>query len=248
MDSLVGQNDLALLFRLVVAHLIVDFLLQKDLWLKQRSKKSFTSYSLYLHGALAGILAYLFAGRWDAIWLPFAIFVSHVLLDGLKATGEDTTLSFLLDQVGHLIIILVCWILLIGASIPEIMEFLVSRAADVKLWILITSYFAAIWPAGVLIRKMTEPWRKQMGVEDSGQGLEKAGLWIGCLERILILTFFLLDHLEAIGFLIAAKSVFRFGEIRSASSRKETEYFLIGTMISFVIGIALGLFASWIVR
>jgi len=246
MDGLVGQNDLALLFRLVAAHLIVDFLLQKNPWLKQRSRKSFTSYSLYLHGVLAGILAYLFAGRWDAIWLPFAIFVSHVLLDGLKATGEDTARYFLLDQMGHLIIILVCWILLIEASIPGIIEFLVSRAADVRLWILITSYFAAIWPAGVLVGKITGPWREQMDEGSVGRGLENAGLWIGRLERILILTFFLLGRLEVIGFLIAAKSVFRFGEIRSASGRKETEYFLMGTMISFVIGIALGLLVTWV--
>ncbi|MFO7902720.1 MAG: hypothetical protein R6U98_08675, partial [Pirellulaceae bacterium] len=43
------------------------------------------------------------------------------------------------------------------------------------------------------------------------EGLFRAGLWIGRLERVLILTFFLLQRFEAIGFLIAAKSIFRFG-------------------------------------
>jgi hypothetical protein len=90
-----------------------------------------------------------------------------------------------------------------------------------------------------------EPWRREMK-RTSSQGLDKAGLWIGYLERTLILTFVLLNQFEAIGFLIAAKSIFRFGEIKSPQSRREAEYILIGTMISFVMAIMLGLCTTWI--
>ncbi|MFZ0597577.1 MAG: DUF3307 domain-containing protein, partial [Flavobacterium sp.] len=38
---------------------------------------------------------------------------------------------------------------------------------------------------------------------------------------------------EAIGFLLAAKSIFRFGDLKEAKDRKLTEYVLIGTLISF---------------
>ncbi len=42
---------------------------------------------------------------------------------------------------------------------------------------------------------------------------------------------------EGIGFLIAAKSVFRFSDIKNNVNNKLTDYFLIGTLLS--IGIAL---------
>jgi Flp pilus assembly pilin Flp len=57
----------------------------------------------------------------------------------------------------------------------------------------------------------------------------------------LILTFILIKQFEAIGFLLAAKSVFRFGDLKDESDRKRTEYILVGTLISFTITIGLGL-------
>lgn len=39
--------------------------------------------------------------------------------------------------------------------------------------------------------------------------------------------------MEAVGFLLAAKSVFRFGDLRDDQDRKRTEYVLIGTLLSF---------------
>jgi hypothetical protein len=43
----------------------------------------------------------------------------------------------------------------------------------------------------------------------------------------------------AIGFLIAAKSILRFGELRD--HRKEAEYVIIGTMWSFACGLVVAL-------
>lgn len=67
--------------------------------------------------------------------------------------------------------------------------------------------------------------------------LEKAGRLIGSLERILTLTFVILGEFEAVGFLIAAKSILRFKD----GDTKKTEYVLIGTMLSFVIAIGIGI-------
>ncbi len=72
-------------------------------------------------------------------------------------------------------------------------------------------------------------------------GLEDAGCWIGYIERLLILTFVLTNHFEAVGFLLAAKSVFRFGELKQAKEIKVTEYVLIGTFASFTIALLVGL-------
>jgi len=50
-----------------------------------------------------------------------------------------------------------------------------------------------------------------------------------------------MNEWQAIGFLIAAKSVFRFGDLSRAKDRKLTEYILIGTLLSFGFAILIGL-------
>jgi hypothetical protein len=100
-----------------------------------------------------------------------------------------------------------------------------------------------IWPAGLLIAYYTRNWKNDI----HDMGLYEAGKTIGQLERILILTFVLIGRFEAIGFLIAAKSVFRFNQIQEHKERKVGEYILIGTMLSFAISIAVGLLVIRIV-
>lgn len=70
--------------------------------------------------------------------------------------------------------------------------------------------------------------------------LENAGKLIGTLERILVLTLVILNQYEAIGFLIAAKSILRYKE----NDTTKTEYVLIGTMASFAIAMFLGIIYS----
>jgi hypothetical protein len=111
------------------------------------------------------------------------------------------------------------------------------------LWVIGTAYIFAFWPTAILINQFTLKWQNEIN-KGGDTSLPNAGKWIGRLERILILTFILVKQFEAIGFLIAAKSVFRFGDLRDESDRKRTEYILIGTLISFTITIGLGLFVS----
>ena len=46
-----------------------------------------------------------------------------------------------------------------------------------------------------------------------------------------------MNYWEGIGFLLAAKSVFRFGDLNNSKDRNLTEYVLIGTLLSFGIAI-----------
>lgn len=66
-----------------------------------------------------------------------------------------------------------------------------------------------------------------------GQGMSMAGKWIGYIERVLIPTSVLTSNIEAARFLLAAKSVFRFGDLNKAKEIKITEYVLLGTLASF---------------
>ncbi len=89
-------------------------------------------------------------------------------------------------------------------------------------------------------------WPVSLKNNDNDDSLKDAGKWIGIIERILVLTFTLAGKYEAIGFLLAAKSVFRFGDLKEAKDRKRTEYILIGTLLSFTISIMLGLIINYL--
>ena len=54
-------------------------------------------------------------------------------------------------------------------------------------------------------------------------------------------VFIITNEWQAVGFLLAAKSVFRFGNLQEAKDRKLTEYILIGTLLSFGIAIITGM-------
>ncbi len=58
------------------------------------------------------------------------------------------------------------------------------------------------------------------------------GRVIGFLERILIYFFVLNSHWGAIGFIVAAKGITRFRELKE---RSFAEYFLIGTLLSTIL-------------
>ena len=79
--------------------------------------------------------------------------------------------------------------------------------------------------------------------EGAEPSLPNAGKWIGILERVLVLTFVLTAQFQAIGFLIAAKSILRISVKSEAHARLLSEYVLVGTFISFAIAILIGLSA-----
>jgi hypothetical protein len=59
--------------------------------------------------------------------------------------------------------------------------------------------------------------------------LSNAGMYIGWLERFLVLTALLLHSPATVGLIIAAKSVARFPQFHR---EQFAEYFLIGTLLS----------------
>lgn len=92
-------------------------------------------------------------------------------------------------------------------------------------------------PVGAtIIGRLMRPFTDQINdVVDahSGElhkGLVNGGRFIGCSERALVMMLVLLSQWEGIGFLLAAKSILRFGEQKD---RMFSEYVLIGTFLSF---------------
>lgn len=221
------------LFKLLLAHLLGDFLLQPNAWVADKEKKKLASLKLYWHVLIHIALIFLFFFSWEVWKMALVVGVSHFIIDALKLIGQRTRtkrLWFFIDQFLHLFVIVAYWVYNDQPAIS--FAFLQQQ----QFWLLAVGVLLLTSPTAVLIRILIAKWipinngRKNTSLQDAGR-------FIGMLERLLIFLFVCTHHFEAVGFLLAAKSIFRFGDLKEAHDIKLTEYVLIGTLLSF--GIAL---------
>ncbi len=231
-----------ILIKLFLAHFISDFIIQPDSWVKNRQEKALKSPYLYLHSFIAGVLSYLLIARWQWWYLPLIVFVVHVSIDIWKVYQKNNSVRlFLIDQGAHILSIVVIWLAFVGGWCT-FGKWVITTINSLDILLLLFGYVIILWPSGILIRELTARWRKQIEQdEQQEESLNKAGMWIGFLERFLTLTLIVINQFGAIGFLIAAKSILRLNPNDANKTRKYTEYVLLGTLISFSITIIVGL-------
>lgn len=233
--------ETGILIRLLLAHILTDFAFQPGKWVQNKQEKKLRSPALYGHTLLTGIFAYmamLDLSKWE---LPLIIMITHFVIDSWKLYRPNNLVYFLADQALHILVILTGWLILSKANLGLYLD---SLNRDL-IFLYAAAFAFIIWPAGFIVSFATASWRRKIEEDLGGESLEKAGKYIGILERILILIFVLSGRYETIGLLIAAKSILRFNE---SKARKHTEYVLIGTMLSFVITLATGLALTYFIR
>lgn len=70
------------------------------------------------------------------------------------------------------------------------------------------------------------------------EGTKRLGRHIGYVERIIMVTLILGNHYDALSLLIAAKSILR---VSDEKARQQTEYILLGTLLSTAAAMLLAL-------
>ena len=188
---------------------------------------------MYLHGLVHAIALSVLLQFNVVYWAgALIILVSHLLIDltKLNLTGKvNAIVLFFSDQLAHLGIIAAV------AAMYEDYAIGSGVVKPVKILLFITAILSVTVVSGVIIKEIIARWDLQ---EDSNEdSLENAGKYIGMLERLFVFAFVVTNHWQAIGFLLAAKSVFRFGDLSKSKDRKLTEYILIGTLLSFGLAI-----------
>ena len=238
---------MAILIRLFFAHILSDFILQCDKMCEGRQSKTKQKYVyLLLHSSIHALTAYLFVADWENWIIPLVIFMSHMLIDYIKvAYMKKNATSFIIDQLIHIAVIVALWLSLFDHDGVFCQELIKAEWNSLNIWTVLTAYLLVLKPTSVFLSLFIRRWVPSGTAEKS---LPNAGRWIGYFERILILTFILTGNAEGIGFLLAAKSIFRFGELSKAHEIKTTEYVLIGTLASFTIAILIGFAVLQIVR
>jgi hypothetical protein len=221
------------LIKLVLSHLLTDFLLQPKSWIDDRNRRHFASGKLYLHGLVTAIVAFLFIGPqyWAAI---VAIFATHIVIDGWKSYRPEKISYFIVDQLLHFAVIFSCWYLYFLQP-DNILQAAQAVTFSEKFWILAIAIIALTNPSGILIGQLTRTWREKIINPES---LENAGKWIGIVERMIVFIFVLLGQYAAISLLIAAKGIIRFNE--KDRPEVKTEYLVIGTLMSIGIALIIG--------
>ncbi len=226
-----------LLTKLFLAHIIGDFFLQPKHWVKEKEKKKLKSPKLYFHVAIH--FALLFLILWDLALWPIILIIGglHLIIDALKLIAQKKKtkrLWFFIDQVLHVLVIITTYYVYTNTTLDYNSIFTEQNL------ILITCLVFLTRPVSIIMKTIFTKWNISKLTENN-ESLKDAGEYIGILERLLVFIFIITNHWEAVGFLITAKSVFRFGDLKESKHRKLTEYILIGTLISFGIAITVGL-------
>lgn len=241
-----------LLVALIIGHLLADFYWQPMSWVNDRNTRHFKAKKLYYHVLVHGVTSALIITLWEytfgwqqlsSVFLATSIIViSHYFIDIAKSYSNKGVVPFLFDQIAHINIIIAISIWLTDnlQFTNSVMALLTNSKA---LWV-IAGYLIILNPSAVFIRMMLERITNHFSSDGS---LPLAGQSIGMLERVLMLTFILLDQFAGLGFLIAAKSVFRFGDLSASKDKKLTEYVMLGTLLSVSVTLLVGLGINYLI-
>lgn len=136
-------------------------------------------------------------------------------------------------------------VLIIALAVGKFLAPLVVPRASGLFWgrvgLLATAYLYVCGRGIVLVRSVLElgPLQMRRDEDRTAGAIEVSrGRAIGALERGLALTLVLLGEYSAVGWIIAAKSLARFKQLED---REFAEYFLIGTLASFLLALAAGI-------
>lgn len=237
------------IYQWIFAHLFGDFVLQSKKMVQHKKSLKQRSWILYVHSLIHAGLIYLFSPD-KSLWLiPVVVAISHFIVDLWKLHNKDTVFTFVTDQLLHVCVLVILWMVYYQNSEwwhQKWLQLLQNRS----VWITATGYIFIIFPLAHILGLATQKWRQEVETNPlrSATSLSEAGRWIGIFERILVYTFVITNHFEGIGFLIAAKSILRFTDVKGSEMRKEAEYVLIGTLMSFAASIITGILVNLLMK
>ncbi len=205
---------------LVFAHVLADFVLQTA-WINAQKHRIPV---MMLHGALVLVCAQAATGQWASPWL-LALAAAHVAIDAAKIwSGFHHFRGFVTDQAAHIVTLVAVAVAAPGlwatgqwAALPALLPLMAIASG------LVVALTAGQYAVALLMRPH--------GNRIRNNGLRDGGRQIGLLERGLIFALILLGQPLGVGFLIAAKSILRFGT--ATRDQRTAEYVIIGTLASF---------------
>ncbi|MBQ7205540.1 MAG: DUF3307 domain-containing protein [Muribaculaceae bacterium] len=236
-----------LFWNLLLAHVIGDFYCQTGRSCTGKREQGLLGIDLYVHAFIILVLSWAVTWSWAFWWGALVIGVVHLFIDAGKAAVERTlkvngdpiyrtryaVWPFVVDQLLHIALIAVVawwWSQHNGWS---------QFAWVNDGWLMMAMALLLCWkPANLLTKHILRYCQVKILQDQPELTTFKSGALIGTLERWLIVFFMFLQQYEAIGFLVAAKSILRFSETKES---EKSEYVLAGTLVSIAIAVACGI-------
>lgn len=222
--------------KLLFVHLVFDFLLQPKSWIDDRISHKIKSTSALLHAFLHGLFAWVILLELHLWWVGVLIFITHWLIDVWKSYQKNNLQTFLLDQLIHVLVLITATVLVIAPGqiiIQEKISTMLSSTSTLVFLAFSTGFILLLRPTSLVLKYFMTRFELE---ERDIKGLDNAGQWIGYFERIIILVSVMMGAYTVLGFLVASKSLLRFGETEQ-KTRKHTEYVLVGSLLSWGIGL-----------
>lgn len=241
---------------LLITHILCDFYLQTPKMAKNKKERLswvFIHVFVYAIGSFA-ILIFVMPGlKWEYL-LDFA--AGHAVIDltkyllcnckymkrGSFVKKEQNT--FILDQILHILVILVLAYLLKDVSpdnlynvqLKEILDSFSVSGALVLNWMI--KILLIHKPANIFIANVLSQYRPN---QKGFQRLEdkNAGRFIGTLERIIMVVLMSINQYSAAVLVLTAKLIARYDKI--SKDQEFAEYYLLGTLLStlWAVGVSI---------
>lgn len=230
-------------------------------------------HSLIQYGTTLLLLA-VYGELWvDTLLAASCVFICHYLIDRSKFQWKlNEFWKFILDQLAHYVIIyLVLWmfrLVIIPQALPAYLVAFGQKALPISLGskILLGAILVIclIWVSGQLIKVIMKtlqlrPFEENLSNTATqmpqpsetitpaplGRKEPQTGLYIGWVERALIGIFMVMAIHTSLALLATLKTLARFKQLEN---RANAEYFILGTLLSILLGVSFGAMMYWIVR
>ncbi len=227
---------LELFLKLLFAHFVGDFIFQPYKWVASKETYKHKSPYLYWHIAVHAFATLVVLGFDSSYWVGFvAIVLSHLAIDVWKLHQKNNSksiLPFFLDQLAHISVLV--------AVVYYYMPFQINWSSILTPQVLLfLLFFVFITNVSAIVMKV---FIAQLGIPNINElvAKDRAGTLVGILERLLVFIFIVLNFWIGIGFLFVAKSVLRFAHVNRTKDQGVTDYYFVGTLLSFGLAIIAG--------
>lgn len=228
----------------LILHSLGDFYFQSNR-LSERKRNSYAYVAL--HGLIYLLVSLICVLPFWSVPLLIsagALSACHFAVDSVKflclkagKIGPNARV-YVVDQLVHLICIagIASAQIYLGNGLfllPPIREYAASILDHPESWVpWVGLLLMAFKPANVTIKQLVARYRP---AKKKGERSNRAGAFIGSLERLIILLLLSAGQYSAIGLVLTAKSVARYNLI--AKDRQFAEYYLLGTLLSTLYAI-----------
>ena len=227
---------LTLALKLLIAHVIGDFVFQPYKWVVDKLQFKHRSKYLYYHIGVH-LLALLLVTRFETdYYIPILVIViTHYFIDLSKLNLDgryNSGFLFVADQLAHISILMgVAYVYGVYVSAYD------PILSDNQL-LLVLSVLSIVFVSRILMHLLMGKWSVDYG---TSQTIQRIGTFVGISERLLVFAFAVNGHWLYIGILFVLKTILRMYIIKPKDEHVRFELFLLGTFLSFGMAVLIGL-------